>query len=175
MPPDDAGVARADHARGLDKEHLAQGQHLGAHHAGEGEPRRDREDDDEIRDARPHDGRDRDGKDQCRDRLLDVRDAHDDAIPSPAQVSRDEPERDADPARERDAHEAHGERHARSVDHAGEEVAPEAVRAEQMAVLAAGQRRRVETLEQLLRVRAGRDLVGEKRREHERREDREAE
>jgi hypothetical protein len=60
------------------------------------------------------------------------------------------------------------------VDNAGKEIAAEAVRAEQMTVLATGPRRRVETIEQLLRVRVGCDLVREERGEHERGEDREA-
>jgi hypothetical protein len=53
------------------------------------------------------------------------------------------------------------------VDHPREDVAAEAVRPEDVAMLAAGPRRRLEALQQLLRVRRRRELVGKDRREDE--------
>src|SRR4029079_7552133 len=150
---DDAARVRAHDSRGLDVEHLADAEDVCAHHAREGEPGRERENPDEVHDARRQDRRDRDGEDEDGDRLLHISDAHDHSIPTMSEISRDEPERDAYAAGHDHADEADGERDSRALDHPKEDVAAEMVGAEEVAVRPPGPRRRIEPLQEELGAR----------------------
>ena len=119
----------------------------------------------------PEKRRQRDGQDQERDRQHGVGDAADDGVDPAAAVARQQPDRHAEPERDRDRDDAGQQRGARAEDHAREEIAARFVGAE--PVLQRG--RLADRRPALLGRVVGRDQRREDGDQHEQHDDDEAE
>jgi len=113
--------------------------------------------DDERLKPRPEDDRDRNREDHGREGKRDVGRPHEHGVEPPARVARDDPDGGSDGRPERDGEQRDPHRSARAVKHAGQDVAAELIRPEQVR---AARRRSPER--QMLRE--GIDAAAEERR-----------
>jgi len=145
---DDARGAGAEGFRGGDVLHLAHFQDLAAHEARVTDPSDRRQREDDVVEARPEDRHESDGEEDAGEGEEDVGDAHDERVEPAAEVASHGAEGDADQRGEDDDAEADAQRDARPPEDARENVAPEIIEAEEMAV-----RRRFEAADGVLRIR----------------------
>ena len=174
MAPDDRRERDPEGARGVDERLLPDGQGLGAHDPGVGDPVAEADDQDDVADARPQDADDGDGQEDEREGELHVGQSHDDLIPETPAHPGHEAEAGADGAGHQDRGEPDQDRRLGAVDDPAQDVATQLVRAEdgQRAVGGAGGRTR-EARDQLLLVRVGRrDPPGRGRAHGDHQEDR---
>ncbi len=134
MREDDAPVRAADRPRRLDVFEVARDQCLAAHEAAVGDPPEDADGDIEVAQPRPEQRHQGDDEDEEGEGEQDIDDAHDGVVRLAAEV----PGGDAEQA-PGDKGEEHGEEadlkvQPRAEDDPAQFVAPEVVRAEQMAV-----------------------------------------
>lgn len=126
--------ARARHER-----FLAQGQHLGAHDAGDLRPRRHAEEDDDTAEpAAEDDGHEQD-EEERRDDEQAVGDPHDDVVDPASVEAREKPEHDADRRGRRRHCCSHQERGVDAVEQPAEDVPAEIVGAHGMALRGRGE------------------------------------
>src|SRR5215475_6347819 len=142
---EDTGPARAERGRGLHVVPLLDGEDLPAHHASIDHPACRREAHDDVAQPQAHDGvngkREQDeGKGE-----LHVAEAHE-RLPGPASEEAGEKTQEAaHDHREQHGAEADEERHPCAIENSGERVAPELIRAEEVA----GRARRLEALSEV--------------------------
>src|SRR6267378_4124311 len=120
------GAGRADVLR------LAQRQHRAAHDARDGRHAPDTDGDRRVEHAGPEHGHDRQRQQQIREGEQDLDSAHEHGVDPAARETGERAQQQAAPERDEHREHAHQQRHARAVDHAGENVAPELVGAEQV-------------------------------------------
>ena len=138
---DDAARSRAERLRRLHELALPERRHLDARQARVARPAEQAERQDDVPEARPEDGGERDGEQEPREGEQHVDHARHRLVEPPAQIAGGGADRRADEQREHDDADAHGERDARTVQHAREHVAPEAVLAERVAGVRRGEPR----------------------------------
>jgi len=141
------------------RDHLADRQRLAAPPRRELRPVEQRDDEDDVGEARPDGGGDRERDQHAGQRQRQVGDAHDRIVDATAGHRRDDAEQHADQHRRGHRADADDERDAAAVDHAAQHVAAERVGAHQVG----GDRRRQQVGEVLLVRVVGRHHVGEQR------------
>ena len=160
-----ARVGVPEAAGGEDELLLLDDEHLRACQACIERPADDRDPDVDAEEPRTHDRDHDDDEHDERERDDDVDGAHDDGLQPAAAVSREQPEADAEDERDVRRDQADHQVDARGVDRAGEDVAAQVVRAEQVSP-----GRRLQRVQQILVVRPAR----RDQRRGERAEDEEA-
>ncbi len=149
---DDAGGARPRGDRGLDEFSPANAHSLTAHDARHGEPahRADRQEQQRFA-AAEDDGQEYDEKNQ-RQSAQDFNDPHHHMVGAPADIARDGAVADADRQTDRARHHAHGQRDARALEGAREQIASQPIGTEPMCALQRGLRRHVQPIQGLAAV-----------------------
>ena len=138
MAPEEIAIGRAERAGGLDEVALAQRERLAPHDSRVGDPTRHAEHENDVREARAEDGEHGDGQHEDGERELDVAQAHQRVVRPAAVVAGEQPEADAQQARDHDGREADDQGDPCTIEEPARDVAAERVGAERVPRAAAG-------------------------------------
>ena len=137
MAEDDAEVGRSSDARPRHEIHLLERERLRAHLTRVARPQQERDNGHGRRGARLEQDHEHEREQDQREREVDVHQPHNDVVPPPAEVAREQAQQRAYRPADRERRERNERRRPRPVDHPAQNVAPQPVGAERMAPFAA--------------------------------------